>query len=141
MTHDIVLSGDDVIEESETVDITKQDDVRPDDHQVAVNTAQELIRQRGILMEDLETALNACRRYRNILSRQGLPDPYSVVISNLLRKYKMDSTPPPPPPKEKKLPELPPVRRQLESGCTCHKEAGIEPHWHKPGCPERKAYY
>ena len=88
----ITIDEADIVEEYDEELITEDEArraVRDRDHQIAVNTAQELIRQRGILMEDLETALNMCRRYRGILRDNFLPDPNTGRLEPLLAKYGM----------------------------------------------------
>lgn len=92
-TYDYDLTDADVVEEDVPQDLLTADEARQatsdHDHEVAVATAQEVIRQRGILMKDLETALNMCRRYRGVLRDNYFPDPNAAGLEVLLQKYGM----------------------------------------------------
>lgn len=94
--YDYDIPDADIIEEDVPQDLLTSDQARQatsdHDHEVAVATAKEAIRQRGILMKDLETALNMCRRYRGILKDNHFPDPNAAGLEMLLQKYGMTGT-------------------------------------------------
>lgn len=133
--YDYELTDADIVEEpSELLAPVEAEQAAHDrDHQVAVNTAQELIRQRAELMEDLETALNACRGYAGVMERMHLPDPHKAQIDPLLAKYKMDG------PREWPSGQLwsrggeksIPARRKPVAECTCDELAEV----HDDDCP------
>lgn len=52
---------------------------------------REMRRQGGILITDLEIALNLIRRYAAILRDMNVPDPRHVEARQLLRKYGMEA--------------------------------------------------
>lgn len=142
--YDIEITDADVVEETGDDLLTGDeaaDAVRDRDHQIAVNTAQTLIRQRRELADDLELALNAARRHREILRDYALPDPYRTPITELLRKYRMDDYidyAPRRRPKPAK-PELEePQPKELENPCKCGRTPNEA--WHARHCPLRKEY-
>lgn len=86
MNNDLVLHQDDDLSERPREEVEaaarKWFDIAND-----MKTIQEQ------LVDDLETALNACKQYQRAAAIHEDPDPNFVTVRNLLTKYKMDYVP------------------------------------------------